>query len=493
MSLIKQLAGETAIYGISSILSRLLNYVILTPYLTRVFLEKEYGVISEMYTYIALLMVLLTYRMETAFFRFGSKDEDLNRTFSTAASSLIVTSLIFLGAMLLMAQPIAELLEYPDNKDYVILFSLILVLDALSAIPFARLRLENRPFRFAIIKTFSIVVNIFFIFFFLEGCPKLIEQGFLFLENIFDKTNRISYVFLANVLGSAFMLIMLFPEYLKIKFGIDRTLIKRMLFYAMPLILVGLAGVINQLISAPLLKWLLPGTPSENLAQVGKYSAAAKLAVLMSLFIQAFNYAAEPFFFRNAAKNDSKIIYAQVGQAFAVVGSIVFLGIMLYLDVIQLFIGKGFRDGLSVVPILLIAYFFLGLYYNFSIWYKITDRTIIGAYISFGGAIITLMINFIFIPKIGYTAPAWAALSCYFFMAGSSYLIGRKHYPIPYPIVRMMIYIVLAVALWGVSIMIGASLENFYVLKFVAITGILLFYFTVLFFMEKDKVMPLLK
>ena len=330
MSLLKKLAGETAIYGTSSILSRLLNYVILTPYFTRVFAQGEYGQISVLYTYAAILMVLFTYRMETAFFRFGSEKGALNTTFSTASISLLATTITFSLGIWFFLDPIAGALNYGDHPEYILLVLGIIALDALSAIPYARLRLENRPMHFALAKTLHILLNIVFIFFLMEGLPKWFPEWY-------DEDIRVGYVFIANLLASAAILLILLPVYFRIRLQFDRALIRRMLVYAMPLVVVGLAAVINQLIALPLLENLLSGSLEENRNQTGIYAAAAKLAVLMNLFIQAFNYAAEPFFFNNAARDDSKKVYGQVGQAFALVGSLVFLGIVLYLDVIKFF------------------------------------------------------------------------------------------------------------------------------------------------------------
>lgn len=493
MSLIKKLAGETAIYGVSSILSRLLHYVILTPYLTRVFLQGEYGIVSDLYAWAALLLVFFTYRMETAFFRFGSKDGDLGRSFSTASLSLIASTIVFVIILVLSAQPIAVWLKYPDNPGYVIWFALIIGFDALAAIPFARLRLDNRPIRFAVIKTLGILINIGFIFFFLELCPLLEARGWEWISAVYDEDYRIGYVFLSNLIASGIVILLLLPTYFRIRLRFDAGLWKKMIIYAAPLIIAGVAGIINQLIGIPLIKELAGPDVSENLKQAGIFSAASKIAVLMNLFTQAFNFAAEPFFFKNAARSDSRQIYAQVGQVFALVGSLVFLGIMLYIDLIQFFIGRDFREGLGVVPILLVSYIFLGLYYNFSIWYKLADRTYIGGYIATGGMIITLALNFWLIPRIGYYAPAWAALACYGFMALAGYLTGRRFYPIPYPVGRMAAYILLAtggylLSEWGRSIF-GDKL----LIVILFNSGILAGYLLLLFFLEKKTILGLIR
>ncbi|MBK7872443.1 MAG: oligosaccharide flippase family protein [Saprospiraceae bacterium] len=289
MSLIKKLAGETAIYGISSILSRLLNWIILTPYFTRVFATDEYGIVSDLYTWIALLLVLYTYRMETAFFRYGRQKENLDVTFSTASLSILGTTLVFTVFLFLLAQPISNWLKYPGRPEYVLWFVGIVAVDALSAIPFARLRLLNRPIRFAILKTASIIINILFVFFFLEACPLLIERGWGWLKVIYNPDNRIAYVFIANFLASAMILLVLLPMYFKIQFQrpskdildsgseeiiikpkvlFDKQLWKKMLFYALPLVLAGIAGIVNQLIGVPMIKYLASDDLNYNLQQL---------------------------------------------------------------------------------------------------------------------------------------------------------------------------------------------------------------------------------
>ena len=493
MTLLKKLAGETAIYGVSSILSRLLNYVVLTPFLTRVFLPGQYGVVTEIYAYIALLMVFFTYRMETTFFRFGSEKGKIDQAFSTTSISLLVSTAIFTTFLILMAQPIANFLEYPENRDLVIWFTLILTLDTLVAIPFARLRLDNRPIKFAIVKTLNILVNIFFIFFFLKICPYLIEQGWTSLEYIYNHENRIAYVFVSNFMGSLSTMLLLTPEYLKVKWQFDKGLWKKMMIYAAPLVIVGFAAVFNQLMNIPLMKEYLPYDLETKNALIGEYGACYKIAILMSLFIQAFNYAAEPFFFRNARREDSKKIYAQVGQAFALVGSLVFLGIMLYLDIIQYFIGEEFRVGLHVVPILLLAFLFLGLYYNFSIWYKLTDNTHIGAYISMGGVAVTLCLNILLIPVIEYSGAAWAALACYAFMALASFGVGKKYYPIPYPIGRMLMYIALSIGAYFLSVFVKPYVEETLIYILTVNTLILLLFVGIIYSIEKRVILGLLK
>lgn len=456
MSLLKKFAGETMIYGLGSVLPRVLLFA-LTPILTRILGEGEYGNHAVMYAFAALSLVFFTYGMETALFRFGSKDGQLNKVFSTAAISLLMTTIILVGVLLFFSDSIAVFLEQEGQERFIRWFIYITAFDALAALPFAKLRLENRPIRFAVIKILSVLINISIILFFLLVCPFLIENGFDWFATIYEDGKQLDYVFIANLVASALVFLILFRNFFSFNWEFDFQLWKKMLAYSWPLILVGFAGVVNrQLDRIFLIKWL-PGNADYL---TGIYNASVKIAVLMSLFITAFNYAAEPFFFKNANRADAKPIYAQIGHAFAIVGSLVFLGIMLYMDLVQLLLGKNFRAGLEIVPILLLAYFFLGLFYNFSIWYKLTDRTKIGAWISIGGALVTIVINYLFIPTLGIKAPAYAALTCFVFMATTSYFIGKKYYPIDYPIGKMLAYIFIAMGVFHLSEIIRPFLDD---------------------------------
>ncbi|MFM9951297.1 MAG: lipopolysaccharide biosynthesis protein [Saprospiraceae bacterium] len=483
MSLLKKLAGETAIYGGATILSHLLNFIIITPYLTRIFSGEraEYGIHGLMYAYAGLLMVLLTYGMETAFFRFGRQEEDRERAFSTASISLLSTT-VFLGALMFFFAPeIAGLLTQPSDSAYVVYFALILGFDVLCAIPFARLRMENRPMRFAMLKIVNVAVNATLILFFLEILPWLGSEYALF-QGLYLPDHELHYVFIANLLASLVTFIMLLPYWRKVNWQFDRALWYKMLGYALPLVVVGLSGMINQLADRFFITALLPGSREENLDQLGIYNACIKIAVLMNLFTQAFKYAAEPFFFNHADRSDARSLYAQIGQAFTLVGAVAFLGIQLYLDYIQNLIDADFREGLGIVPITLIAYLFLGIYYNFSAWYKLTDQTHIGAYISVGGAVVTIVLNVLLLPRIGYAGSAWASLACFGCMMAAGYLLGQRHYPIPYPIGRMALYIVLAVGIYFLSEVTKVEDQ---ILRTVINTGWMVLYLLLVYGMER--------
>ena len=488
MSLIKQLAKETAIYGISSILVRLLPFAVLTPYYTWRFDEMEYGIVTEVYVWTAILTVIFTYRMETTFFRFGSKAGELERAFSTAILSLVMTTVIFTSAVVLLAPGLTmAILKDASRQELLILLVAIVGADALAAIPFARLRLQKRPIRFALIKTFNILVNIAFVFFFLMGCPWLIENGYTFAERIYDEERSIVYVFWANLIASMLTVLIFLPMYLKIRLRFDFGLWKEMLAYTGPLVVVGLAGVINQLSGNTLIKELASDDYDQNFAFVGIYAAVAKLAVFMNLFTQAFNYAAEPFFFSNAERSDARQNYADIARLFTLVGTFAFLGIWFYIDIVKYFIDEKYHANLEIAPILLLAYLFLGLYYNFSIWYKLTDQTKYGGYIAVGGVVITLVLNALLIPNpaVSFYGPAWAALACYGFMATMAYWLGRKAYPVPYKVGRMGGYIGLGLLFFGVSFVLRNELGLSPGLLMLINSGLLLIYGGLIFYFDR--------
>jgi O-antigen/teichoic acid export membrane protein len=452
MSLLKKLAGETAIYGLSSIAGRVLNYL-LVPLYTRLFTQSEYGIVSELYALTGFLAVLFIYRMETAYFRFGTEAEKKDSAYTTALGSVVMTTLLLSGAVVLFAQPITQWLDYgPGQETYVILFGLILGLDAVAEIPLARLRLQHRARRFALVRLFGIAVNIGCNLFFLLLCPWLAQQqGQQWVEAIWQPGFGIGYIFLSNLIASLAVLLLLLPEIWRNAWTFDGGLWRSMIVYSAPLVLASLAGIVNETIDRELLKQFLPGNTAENLAQIGIYSAAYKLSMLLSLFTQAFRYAAEPFFFSQAKHQDAKVMYATVTRYFTIAAAFAFLLVTLYLDVFQHFLGSDFRSGLEVVPILLMANLFLGLYYNLSIWYKLTDQTHFGAWIALGGAAVTIGLNSWWIPELGYLGSAWATLCCYALMTAACWFWGKRYYPVPYDLKGMGGYVLLALSLYALS------------------------------------------
>jgi O-antigen/teichoic acid export membrane protein len=493
MSLLKKLAGETAIYGLSSILGRLLNYVLLTPYLTRVFNTESYGIISDLYAYVAFLTVIFTYRMETAFFRFASREETRGHAFETAAGLLVISTMVLSGVLALFVPQLAEWSNYQRNPEYLYLFIGVLAFDTLVAIPFAQLRLRNRPWRFAGLRLMNILINIGFLFFFLELCPWLIKHNVQWVVPIYHEDFRIGYVFLSNFIASVITFFPFLRVFKNVKAGFDRVLAGQMLIYSAPLVISAFAGIINQFIGTPLLKYLGPGTISQNLSEVGVFNAAAKIAVLMNLFTQALNFAAEPFFFRHSQGDDSNRMYGQVAGAFTLTGGIVFLGILSFIDLIGLLIGPDFRGGLHILPFLLLAYLFLGLFYSFSNQFKLADKTYIVGIISFAGTVITITLNFLLIPHFGMTGPAIAAFACYFFMAVAAYVTGTYNNQISYPVKKMGVYLGGAMIGYAGITWLPDFLPNLMIYRILVGSIVFSLYLIFLFLLERKALLVLMK
>ncbi len=450
---LKSLAGQTAVYGFSSILGRLLNYL-LVPLYTRLFVPEVYGIVTELYAYVTFLLILLTYGMETGLFRFGQEKENFNKVYSSILFSLAISSIGFILLAYAFLKPIASAMQYSQNPEYILWMVIIVALDAFTAVPFARLRLENRAWRFAIIKFINISSNIGFNLFFLIYCPKVYQTNpNSVLLNIYSPNIGVAYVFIANLFANILTFIILLPDIFNIKFSIDFKLLKKILKYSFPLLIAGFAGMINETLDRVMLKHLIP-EELNPMAQLGIYGANYKLAILMTLFIQMFRYAAEPFFFQNKNEGNARQLYAMATKYFIICGLIIFLGVLLYIDIIKYFISANYHEGLIVVPILLLANLFLGIFFNFSIWYKLNDMTKYGAYLAIFGAIITIILNLILVPLFGYVGAAWATFICYFLMTLLSFYWGQKYYKVPYNIANAIFYFVLALAIYFISIFI---------------------------------------
>lgn len=448
---LKKLVGQTAVYGIPTIVGRLLNYF-LVPLYTYTFSTSEYGVVTEMYAYVAFLLVLVTYGMETAFFRFSKKYEGNTQVYSTAMWSMIVSSTLFALLVSLFSQPIANAIGYPNHREYFIWFGLILSIDAVTAVPFAYLRNQNKAGRFSFIKMMNISVNILFNLFFILFCPYWMKNHpDSILGNIYHQHVGVGYIFISNLLASVITFLLLIPEIKNIHRIFNTTLWKEMLAYAFPIMIWGMAGIVNETFDRVLLKYLI-SDPAIAMSQLGIYGACYKVSIIMTLFIQAFKFAAEPFFFHHASDKNAPSIYAQVMRFFVIVCAFIFLFGVVFLDDLMKFVGPAFRVGAPVVPILLMANLFLGIFYNLSVWYKITDKTMYGAYISIAGAVLTLILNIVLVPIMGYMGAAWATLVCYLFIAVISYISGQKYYPIPYPVKRILFYLLLVVLMYVIKI-----------------------------------------
>jgi len=443
---IKQLFGQTAVYGLGIVLPRLLNYLLLTPFYTRVFDIATYGVITELYAYVVFLLVILTYGMETGYFRYASNSDQKEKVYTTVLGSLFFTSTLFLVSMFLWGGSLSKVMGYASNPEYIRWLAIIVGIDAFTSIPFARIRLYNRVGKYAMIRIMEVSINIGLNLFFLYYCPRHPESQLVSM--LYKEEIGIGDVLISNMVASICKLVLLLSEIMAaFKSSFDWKRIGVLLKYSYPLLVAGLAGTVNEALDRILLKHLLP--PDQNpMEQLGIYGANYKLAVLMTLFVQMFKYAAEPFFFSKSGEKNAKRLYADVMTFFVVAGLFIFLLVNLYLDYFILFIGKSFREGAHIVPVILMANLVMGIFFNLSIWYKLTSKTMIGAALVIFGALITVLINTAFIPRYGYVASAWAHLICYSAMVLLSFFWSRKHYAVPYRTGRILVYMGLALVIY---------------------------------------------
>jgi len=449
LSNIKKLAGQTLWYGLSSIAARFINYL-LTPYLTNKFSNTEYGEMSNVYSLLPLISVFVLHGMETVFFRFSSSKNDTSQVHSNTSISIITAVLLVTSLLLLFPAPIASILKLSNHVEYVYLVASIIAFDALSAIPFAKLRQDGRPVQFAFIRISGILINIIAVYFFISICPKLIqEQPNHWLSSFYKPNWATGYVLLANLIQAFCTFLLLSKTFFSFKFQFHWSLWKEMMLYGMPIIIAGFSGMINETFDRIMLSWWAPvATEAAAKAEVGIYSACYKLSILISLAVQAFKMGAEPFFFKQAQEANAAKSYARVMKFFVIVLSFMFLIVALYMDVWKHFIDKKMHTGLRVVPILLMANIFLGIYYNLSVWYKLGNKTIAGAYITLIGAAITIVFNFVFIRYFSYMACAWATFFCYGTMMVLSYVWGQKNYFIPYATKKLIAYLVIVTILF---------------------------------------------
>ena len=443
----------------------------------------EYGEVSVIFSYFVLFNVILAYGMETAFFRFFNKQSNKNEVVSTSAISLIVSSLGFFALALIFQDRIATIIDI--NVKYINLVIWILLLDALVIIPFTWLRATQRPMRYAIIKIVNVAINLGLNLFFLLALKDLAPNSSIF-ESIYKPNYEISYIFIANLIASAITLLLMLPFYTQIKYVFKAGLWKSMLRYAFPVLVAGVAFSINETFDRILLKELLPADVADT--QIGMYSACYKLALFMTLFATAYRLGIEPFFFSHANTENPQKNYARIMEFFIAFGSVILLSVVVFADILKPFIvrSEAYWEAMWVVPIILIANFCLGIYHNLSVWYKITDKTKIGAYISIVGAIVTLVLNFLFIKEYSYKASAIATLAAYGAMMLLSYYLGKKYYPIPYNLKKIGIYLLAS---------IGLSLISFYQFRENYFVGIpmLLVFLTIIYYSEKKELKLLLK
>lgn len=452
MGTIKKLASQTLTYGLSTIIGRFINFL-LVPLYTACYDPLEYGIVTDIYALVAFLNIVLIYGMETSFFNFArSEDIPLNKVYSTGLNNILFSTTVFLILGSLFYKQIAVPLGYTAHPEYVLWFIWILSLDTLTALPFALLRKLEKPFRFSIIRLLNVGTNVLLNLYFLLWAPALLAKGMP--APFFDPEIGLGYIFISNLVASLITLLLLLPELIKFGFSADPALRKTMLNYAWPLIFIGLAGIANETFSRVILKYLTPGY--SGLYELGIFGAFYKLSMIMTLFIQAFKFAAEPFFFSQFKNENAQVLYARIMDYFVMVCSFIFVFTMLFIDDLAslLIRNKSYflhPDGMTIVPILLMANLFLGVFYSISVWYRLTDNTKKGSQLSIAAAILTVVLNILLIPKYGFLASAWATLIVYVFLAVSNYLMGQRYYPVPYNLPKLGSILLAALIIFALS------------------------------------------
>lgn len=484
---IKKLAGQTLWYGVPKIVSRFLNYG-LTLLGFQLFDPVATSNITQVYAIIPFLNIVFTYGLETSYFRFA-QNTDRNRLYNTLSFSIIASTVLFTVILLLLQDPLARLFELRDNPEYITWMIGILFFDTLAVIPLAKLRLEERPRKYAFINVATILVNILLvIFFFFIAKPKAAADPDTVWGIIYQSEVGVGYFFIANLIASAFSLLLLYKEFSAFKWIFDKQVWKEVMIYSYPLVIVGFGGMINEMLSRVMYRKVLHDDVITEKRELGIFGANYKLAVLITIFIQIFRLAAEPFFFNQSTKEDAPRTYARVMKFFVIACCFMFLGVSLFLDFWKELIARRFpeyAEGIHIVPILAMGSVFLGIYYNLSVWYKLTNRNMYGAYITIAGALLTVLLNLWWIPEFRYTGAAWATFFCYAFMMVISYLQGQKFYPIPYAWKKLLAYLVIVTLLYLVQAGVSALTPKMAILHFA--TGLALLAAFTLFVLKVEK------
>ncbi|MBT8232757.1 MAG: oligosaccharide flippase family protein [Saprospiraceae bacterium] len=485
MSSIKKFAGQAIFYGLGSIISKVIWLLLITVYLTRLLGEDgqiEYGIYTALYSYMTVLIVLFSMKLDTALFRYGNIKERFQESYNTIATIVLLSAILVLFIVFIFGDQIAVLIQFPGEGRYVRWFGFILAFDILSLIAFAKLRLENKAKQFALFKIGNALLLSLLSIFFLAIYPRL-STGILNWLPKFDAV--IDYLFLVNLFVSGFFLCILLLYTKGFKFKISTQLVKKIFPYILPLVIVGIANNFIQYFGVPLIQFLESGSVEENIETSGVYEASRKIAGFFALFIGAFNYAAEPFFFNNSTEKDKEKLYGKICNLYVLVGGAFCLGLVLYLDIAKLAVDAAYRESLFIVPILLMAYLILGIYHNISIWYKLSDKTLYGAYISLIGALVMFGITFKYIGVIGYGACAWATLTTYIIMVVLAYVLGQKKYPIKYPVGKITTSLVIITLLLYVAYYNYSNLSG--IMMYAVNTVIFLIYLTYVYVMEKEE------
>lgn len=493
MSGMKSLAKDTAIYGLSSILGRFLNWCFVFLYINVLKTTAEYGIVTNLYAYMALLLIILTYGLETGFFRFANDKncKDPLKVYTTGLISLASTSSLFFILILIFLNLVSGWLGYPEHSDYVWMMALIIAIDAFTALPFAYLRYRKRPIRFAAVKLFSIFLNIALNLFFILLCPWIYKINSGWISWFFDPDFMVGYILVSNLISSGVVLLVLIPEIFKVRYRFDTVIWKRMLRYSFPLLILGIAGIMNQTFDKMFYPMLAESRP-DAMSELGVYGAVYKIAIVMVMFTQAFRFAYEPFIFakNKEAGEENKKAYSDAMKYFIIFGLFIFLGVMFYIDLVRFFMPANYFAGIGVVPIVMLAELFFGIFFNLSLWYKLTDQTQWGAWFSLFGFVITAVINILFVPRFGYMACAWAAFFCYLLMMVASYFIGQKKYPIKYDLGTIARYTGLSVILYVIAMLV--NIDNLF-LKLLFRTALLSVF--VVYMVKRDfplKELPLI-
>ena len=478
------LAKQTAIYGLSSIVGRFLNYLLVPIHTHRMAAESGgYGIVTNLYAYTALLLVILTFGMETTFFRFSNKENvNPDKAFSTAGLSVGFVSLVFLILVSVFLKPIAGALDYALHPEFVEIMAIIVAFDAFQSILFARLRYENRPVKFVTLKLSFIVLSLLLNVFIFYVAPFL-KEHFPAMMSWYHTSYQVGYIFIANLICTTLVNFGFIKEIKKLRHGIDRDLLKEMLNYTWPILLLGLAGILNQVADKIVFKKIVPGVEGET--QLGIYGACVKIAMIMAMITQAFRYAYEPFVFGGKRDKDDKENQAKVMKYFIIFTLLAFLAVVMYMPILKYLVGESYREGLRVVPIVMLAEIFMGIYFNLSFWYKLTDQTWWGAVFSGIGSAVLLAVNFIFVPKYSYMACAWGGFAGYAVCMVLSYFVGQKKAPIPYNLKSAFVY-------FAVAMVIFFAQKNIHiestVWTLIVNTGLLLMFVAFICWMEKDLV-----
>ena len=474
----KILAKETAIYGLSSIIGKFLNWLLVPLYTYVLAQQSDYGIVTNLYAWTALLLVILTYGMETGFFRFANKEgAHPNTVYVTAMVSLFTTSLLFAVLCCVFSHPIADALGYPDHSEFIALLSIVVAMDAFACIPFAYLRYKPRPLQFAALKLLFVFLNILLNLFFLVLCPKI--QDAAWVAPWYNPDYGVGYVFVANILATGIQTLCLLPYILEPLRGrveplFSFPLLKDMLRYSLPLLVLGVCGIMNQTLDRILFPFLY--TAADAQAQLGIYGACFKVAMVMMMFTQAFRYAYEPFVFAKHKDKQSVEAYADAMKYYILFSYLILLGMVFYLDLLKYIIAPTYWEGLKIVPVVLWAYIFQGVYFNLSFWYKLTDKTQYGAYFSLVGVVITFVLQVIFVPRIGYMASAASSAVCYFAIMLLSYFVGRKYLTIPYDFRKIGAYTLITLLLLGLFALVAHFLPTCPWAKMAVGTVLLLIY-----------------